>query len=265
MYLSGLFKMINQYGPVMGVIVIVLSFVSCNFWISHRCRKTNLKLPEINISTVQDTHTNILASSIEEREIESDNSDYETINEHEILPYPLVTASFGPLSTSNGKQQASKRTSTSDSHSSSDRSYLDVIDDKTYLNPYQSMDVNGDTVDIHTYCLMTNECNNDISSLHVSVNPDLKNEIDLLPSIEQTEIDVDIKQIPDTDSHFTKASRIVVDCLDITSHGRSADTVLGPLPHSKSSIENITTLICVDESHNNANISTGPNVMSSLL
>lgn len=259
--------MVNQYGPVFGGIVIVLSFVSCNFWISRRCRRANLKLPEINTPTVQETHPNIPVSSIEEREIESDYSDYETINEHEIIPYPLVTASFGPLSTLDGKQPTSKRTSISDSHSSSDRSYLDVIDDKTYLNPYQSMDVNCNTVDIHTYSIMTNECTYDIPSLNVSVKPDLKNEIDLHPSIKQTEIEVlaYMKQIPCNDSHSAIPSRIVLDCSEITSPEGCADTLFGPSSHSKDSIENIKTFICDDESQTNSNISTGPNVMSTLL
>lgn len=260
--LSDFLMMMTQYGPLMGGFVIVLLFVSCNFWISRRCRRANLKHPEINTPSVLERQR--IDSTIEIRETESNNSDYETINEHEMLPYPLVAASapIDDFSIFSKRQHMSNRTSVSDSQSSSDRSYLEVIDDKTYLNPYQSMEVTRDTVEIHTYCMTTEECKNHIPSK--SEQPELKYALNQDPSLEQLAIEFDvlsnIKQIHKFDFNTATASRI-----DVSSLRDSSDTDSGTLSNYKYSIENISVLVCDEDSLHNSNVLKRPNVMSTLL
>lgn len=244
----------------MGSIIIVLLFVSCNFWINRRCRRENSKLPEINAPSLQERQ-NTVPDSSEVREIELDNSDYETINEHEMLPCPLVIDSIERLSTSSRKQQTSKRTSKSDSQSSSDRSYLDVIDEKIYLNPYQSMNLTGDSDNIHNYCLMTEECKYDIPS--GSVQPDSNQHLSLEHHV--SEASYYVKQIPKKGANSAINSRIVADFQDITSLEDRSENDLETLSDYNHSDENITALKCDGELLHVSNILKGSNVMASFL
>jgi hypothetical protein len=118
-------------GFVLGLILSILF----NVCINHKCKKEGLKISQ-NDERVVPTGP--------PHEIEDIFSQYETIDENNMEPMQViekVEATVNP------------RTSSLNSESSFDRSYLEVIDiNDDYINPYQPIETNNHSDILHKYC-----------------------------------------------------------------------------------------------------------------
>ena len=122
-----------HYGILaVGFVLLLISSILCNVCINHKCKKAGLKISQ-NDERVVPTGP--------PHEIEDVFSQYETIDENNMEPMQMVEKVEG--------------TSSVNSNSSSDRSYLEVIDiDDDYLNPYQPIETNNQSDILHTYCTL---------------------------------------------------------------------------------------------------------------
>ncbi|VDI54008.1 Hypothetical predicted protein [Mytilus galloprovincialis] len=82
---------------------------------------------------------------------EDRTSAYESINENEMLPFPLCVAFGDNSSNLDDEAFASVRSSIRGKSSSSENSYLEVIDNDSYLNPYQPIEFHQDSEIVHNY------------------------------------------------------------------------------------------------------------------
>ena len=118
-----------------GFVLVLISSILCNACMNHRYRKAGLKMSQ-NDERVVPTGPPV--------EIEDVFSQYETIDKNNMDPMQLiekVEATVNP------------RTSSVNSKSPADRSYLEVIDiDDDYLNPYQPIETNNQCDILHKYC-----------------------------------------------------------------------------------------------------------------
>ncbi|XP_052065815.1 uncharacterized protein LOC127705527 [Mytilus californianus] len=141
------------YGLFIGAAVLVLiMFVVCSIWISRRFTDIQLKLDARVQNHLNQTeeHTMDLNENTDERIDRM--SDYDSINENEMLPFSSVVVFGDKDSSLDTDNIATTHTCIHENTSSSDNSYLEVIDDSTYLNPYQSIEVQHDSKIDHDYC-----------------------------------------------------------------------------------------------------------------
>lgn len=151
------------YGLFIGAALLLLfMFVVCNIWISRRCRDISLKIEHPR----ETNHPNETAEhEIDLNEFQMDEvidkiSDYESINENEILPineneifpFPSDIASRCKDSSLDTETFSTNHSCKLENTSSSDNSYLEVIDDDTYLNPYETIQILHDSKIDHDYC-----------------------------------------------------------------------------------------------------------------
>ena len=118
-----------------GLVLVLISSILCNVCINHKCKKAGLKISQ-NDERVVPTGLTL--------EIEDIFSQYETIDENNMEPMQVIEKVEGTVN---------PRTSSVNSKSPSDRSYLEVIDiDDDYLNPYQPIETNNQSDILHKYC-----------------------------------------------------------------------------------------------------------------
>jgi hypothetical protein len=117
-----------------GLVLVLISSILCNVCINHKCKKEGLKISQ-NDERVVPTEP--------PHEIEDVFPQYETIDENNMEPMQViekVDATVNP------------RTSSVNSKSPADRSYLEVIDiDDDYLNPHQPIEMNDQPDILHKY------------------------------------------------------------------------------------------------------------------
>jgi uncharacterized protein YdcH (DUF465 family) len=118
-----------------GLVLVLISSILFNACMNHKYRKAGLKMSQ---NDERDVPTG------PPHEIEDVFSQYETIDENNMEPMQLiekVEATVNP------------RTSSVNSESPANRSYLEVIDiDDDYLNPYQPIETNNQSDILHKYC-----------------------------------------------------------------------------------------------------------------
>ena len=118
-----------------GLVLVLISSILCNVCINHKCKKASLKISQ-NDERVVPTEP--------PHEIEDVFPQYETIDENNMEPMQLIE---------NVDATVNPRTSSVNSKSPADKSYLEVIDiDDDYLNPYQPIETNDQPDILHKYC-----------------------------------------------------------------------------------------------------------------
>jgi hypothetical protein len=118
-----------------GLVLVLISSILCNVCINHKCKKADLKISQ-NDERVVPTGP--------PHEIEDVFSQYETIDENNMEQMQMVEKVEGTVN---------PRTSSANSKSPADRSYLEVIDiDDDYLNPYQPIETNNQSNILHKSC-----------------------------------------------------------------------------------------------------------------
>lgn len=147
------------YGLFIGAAFLLLfMFVVCNIWISRRCRDISLKIKDqrgTNHSNETAEHE-IALNDIQTDEVVDKISDYESINENEVFPFPSDIAFRYKESSLDTEIFSTSHSSKLENTSSSDNSYLVVIDDDTYLNPYESIQIRHESEIVHDYCTTSN-------------------------------------------------------------------------------------------------------------
>lgn len=171
---------LNNYGIIGGCLILGLCFLFAS--IILKCFKSRTTDQNRSQNTVQSNVAHETTSnlpSIGRVSNEYDVHDYESIDESEILHDVLSSIQIREPHLSNAIQLPSSSSSNSnDTHPSSissstnsqDNSYLEVIDDDNYLNPYQMIKTEDGSENKHTYCLITHNDNyvNDSVRLEVS-------------------------------------------------------------------------------------------------
>ncbi|CAC5378556.1 unnamed protein product [Mytilus coruscus] len=165
-------KMEEAYGPLAGgLLLFFFLFIGVNILITRRCRTVYLKTDEINNEAEpSDNNSNgsPLHLNVSFQQMEIDMSVYETINENEMLPY------FIRVRPENDQEETSSTNSLpcSSPSSTSDQSYLEVIDDNAYINPYATISSNIDVNDQHLYCTISDQFdpNQDADHLPQNIN-----------------------------------------------------------------------------------------------
>ncbi|CAG2223616.1 unnamed protein product [Mytilus edulis] len=136
------------YGSLIASFALVLiGVVVCIIRISHHRRRVKFK---INTETVIESSIQNPASPDSEETTELNNSGYETINESEMLSYLALMSRIKEDNVNRTTPLVERETNT-DSISSTSTTYIDVIDNSIYLNPYQSVAEPRDLNDIHMY------------------------------------------------------------------------------------------------------------------
>ena len=121
-----------------GLGLVLISSILCNVCINHKCKKVGVKISQNDERVVPTGPTH---------EIEDVFSQYETIDENNMEPMQVIEKVEGTVN---------PRTSSANSKSPADRSYLEVIDiDDDYLNPYQPIETNNQSDILHKYCTTT--------------------------------------------------------------------------------------------------------------
>lgn len=158
------------YGLFIGAACLLLfMFVVCNIWISRRCRSTHLKIEDIggqNNSNETAEHANAL-DDIDKDDREGSISEYDSIDENDMLPFPF-RASFAIGTNDSMLDQGTNYSGKHGNTSSSDNSYLEVIDDDPYLNPYQCIQINDESEIVHDYCTTSAFDNLQLCSANIS-------------------------------------------------------------------------------------------------
>jgi hypothetical protein len=129
-------ELILYYGILaVGLVLVLISSILFNACINHKCKKEGLNISQDDERVVPTGPPH---------GIEDVFSQYETIDENNMKLMQViekVEATVNP------------RTSSVNSNSSFDRSYLEVIDiDDDYLNPYQPIETNNQSDILHKYC-----------------------------------------------------------------------------------------------------------------
>ncbi|CAC5400589.1 OAS [Mytilus coruscus] len=127
-------------------------FVVSSIWISHRFRDIQLKINSRVQNHLNETEEHAMDLNDDTDERIDRISDYDSINENEMLPFPSVVVLGDKDLSLDTDNIATNHACIHENTSSSDNSYLEVIDDSTYLNPYQSIDVQQDSIIVHDYC-----------------------------------------------------------------------------------------------------------------
>ncbi|CAC5409020.1 unnamed protein product [Mytilus coruscus] len=141
------------YGLFIGAALLVLiMFVVCFIWIRHRFRDIQLKIDAGVQNHLNETEEHAMDLNDDTDERIDRISDYESINENEVFPFPSVVVFSDKDSKLDTDNIATNHACIHENTSSSDNSYLEVIDDSTYLNPYQSIEVHHDSEIVHDYC-----------------------------------------------------------------------------------------------------------------
>lgn len=126
---------------------------ACNIWFSLRCRKVQFKTDVTdrqNQSNEIANHAMVVNEVVPDTQ-EDKNSEYESINENEMLPIQYCVA-FGENSSNLDEETiATVHSSIGGNTSSSENSYLEVIDNDSYLNPYQPIEIHHDSELVHSY------------------------------------------------------------------------------------------------------------------
>ncbi|CAC5409023.1 unnamed protein product [Mytilus coruscus] len=207
------------YGLFIGAaLLLFVMFIVCNIWISRRCRDIPLKKEDAG----EPNHSNETAEhAIAPNEIETDEevdriSDYESINENEILPFPSGIAFGGKDSSLDTETFSTNHSCKHENNSSSDNSYLEVIDDDTYLNPYQSIEIHHDSELVHDYCTTSSFNFLEMCSPKLTEKP--QNEhystCDTNVSIGHDKLDITVQsESPEINASFSEKSPIVHDIL----------------------------------------------------
>jgi len=125
-----------HYGILaVGFVLLLISSILCNVCINHKCKKAGLKISQNDERVVPTGPPD---------EIEDGFSQYETIDENNMEPMQVIEKVEGTVN---------PRTSSVNSKSPADSSYLEVIDiDDDYLNPYQPIETNNQSDILHKYC-----------------------------------------------------------------------------------------------------------------
>ncbi|CAC5398503.1 unnamed protein product [Mytilus coruscus] len=142
------------YGLLIGAVLLVLCIsVACNIWISLRCRKVQLKTDvadRSNQSNETAEHAMVLNEVVPDTQ-EDRTSEYESINENEMLPFQFCVAFGDNSSNLDDEAIATVHSSLRGNTSSSENSYLEVIDNDSYLNPYQPIENQHESEIVHNY------------------------------------------------------------------------------------------------------------------
>lgn len=150
LYISIVLSQLAYHGSLIASFALVLiGVVVCIIRISHHRRRVKFK---INTETVIESRLQSRnpASPNSEETTELNHSGYETINESEMLSYPALMSRIKEDNVNRTTPLVERKTNT-DSISSSSTTYIDVIDNSIYLNPYQSVAEPRDLNDIHMY------------------------------------------------------------------------------------------------------------------
>ena len=118
-----------------GLVLVLILSILFNACMNHKYRKAGLKMSQNDERVVPTGPPD---------EIEDVISQYETIDENNMEPMQVI-----------GKVEATvnPQTSSVNSESPANRSYLEVIDiDDDYLNPYQPIETNNQPDILHKYC-----------------------------------------------------------------------------------------------------------------
>lgn len=176
---------LNNYGVIGGCLILGLCFLFAS--IILKCYKSRTTDQNRSQNTVQSSVARESTGNlpvIGRVSYEYDVHDYESINESEMLQdvlssiqirEPNLSNAIQLPSSSSSNSNATHPSSISSSTNSQDNSYLEVIDDDNYLNPYQMIKTEDRLENKHTYCLIThndvyaNDSNSlEVSSMHTS-------------------------------------------------------------------------------------------------
>ena len=127
---------ILYYGILaVGLVLVLISSILCNVCINHKCKKAGVKISQNDERVVPTGLTH---------EIEDVFSQYETIDDNNMEPMQVIEKV---------EDTVNPRTSSVNSKSPAERSYLEVIDiDDDHLNPYQPIETNNQSDILHKYC-----------------------------------------------------------------------------------------------------------------
>lgn len=117
---------------------------------SRRCRELHLKSEVVAVSNLSNEAAMDIQVVVPD-EREDRLSEYDSINELAMLPFQSSIAFFDNNSNLEAETIATNHSSKSVNSSSSESSYLEVIDDDSYLNPYQSIDTQHSSDVFHNY------------------------------------------------------------------------------------------------------------------
>ncbi|CAC5398505.1 unnamed protein product [Mytilus coruscus] len=127
-------------------------FVVSSIWISHRLRDIQLKLDARVQNHLNQTEEHAMDLNDDTDEQLDRISDYDSINENEMLPFPSVDVFRDKESNLDTDNIATIQSCNHYSTPSSDNLYHEVIDDSVYLNPYQSIEIHWNSKKVHDYC-----------------------------------------------------------------------------------------------------------------
>lgn len=147
------------YRLFIGVALLVLvMFVVCSIWISRRFRQIQLKIDARKQNHLNENEEQSVDLKDDTSERIDRISDYDSINENEMIPGPSSIV-LGDKGSSSDTNNIATTHSCHDDTLSSDNSYLEVIDDSTYQNDYQSIEIYHGSGIVHDYCTTTSGIN----------------------------------------------------------------------------------------------------------
>ncbi|XP_052064555.1 uncharacterized protein LOC127704503 [Mytilus californianus] len=134
-------------------VLVLLMFAVCYIWISRRFKEIHLKTEVVDgTNPSNEAHKHAIAlHDIDTDERSVRLSEYDSINENEMLPFPSGVAFDDKDSNSDRETITTIHSSKSGNTSSLENLYLEVIDDDSYLNPYQSIETDHDLEKVHNY------------------------------------------------------------------------------------------------------------------
>ena len=137
-----------------GLALVLFLSVLCNFCLNRKCKKESSPiLKESPKSPLKIMEENVLNDNQRISLVEMDEiSLYELINENQML------SNLALAMQSNGRTVACqlKRSQSTSSTTSSEKSYSEIVDDNAYLNPYQPMKSDRESSNLHKYSTTSN-------------------------------------------------------------------------------------------------------------
>jgi hypothetical protein len=136
-----------------GLALVLFLSVLCNFCLNRKCKKESSSiLKESPKSPLQIMEENVLNDNQRISLVEMDEiSLYESINENQML------SNLALAMQSNGRTvRQLKRSQSTSSTTSSEKSYSEIADDNAYLNPYQPMQSDRESSNLHKYSTTSN-------------------------------------------------------------------------------------------------------------
>lgn len=137
-------------------------FVICSIFISPRFRDIQLKIDLGVQNHLNETEEKAVNLNDDNDERVDSLSDYDSIIEKEMIPGPSCIVLGDKGSNLDINNIATTHSCNHENTSSSDNSYLEVIDDSTYQHDYQSIEIyhgSGIVHDYHYYCTTTSGIN----------------------------------------------------------------------------------------------------------